>query len=523
VARILLAISLALSLSLLTAPAPTMASGGGRYVPVTPSRILDTRTGAGPVQVGTTLNLPVVGHGGVPAGASAVVLNLTVTAPAGAGFLTVWPTGGTMPLASSVSFAAGQTVAGLVQVGLGTNGQVSIYAANTLQLIADVEGWVNPAATGSAGQFNALSPARLLDTRYSNQIAPAGMVSVAVRGQAGVPATGVSAVVLNLTVTNPAAGGFITAWPHDVVPRPLASNINFSAGQTIANRAIVAVGASGLVDFYNGGGAVDLIVDVSGWFTDASATTGGDYFALAPTRFLDTRTTHTPIGPANMRALQLSGVNGLPAMGGAGSPSAVVATITVTNPAAGGFVTAWPGGGYARPLASDLNWSAGSTVANLVVVALGPSGVIDLYNGGGTADFIVDVVGYYVGQPLPPPPAGSVMATRINQDRSAAGLAPLQWVSCLATIAQGESQRQANAGAISHAGGVQLDLGCGYTTAGENVGYWSGGIDDAQLNTMFMNSPGHRANILNPNFRVVGTAWVVAPNGYGYISEEFAG
>ena len=338
-----LALSLGLSLLFAGGANSVSATGGGRYVPMPPSRILDTRNGAGPVQVGSTLALVVTGPGGVPSSAAAVVLNLTVTAPAGAGFLTVWPTGGTKPVASSVSFAAGQTVAGLVQVGLGTNGQVNIYAANTLQLIADVEGWVDPAATGSAGRFNGLSPARLLDTRSSNKISPAGKVSVSVRGQAGVPATGVSAVVLNLTVTNAAAGGFITAWQHDVVPRPVASNINFSAGQTIANRAIVAVGASGLIDFYNGGGAVDLVVDVSGWFTDAGATTGGDYFALTPTRFLDTRTTRTPIPPAGVRSLQLGGVGGLP--GGSGSPSAVVATITVTNAAVGGFLTASPGGG----------------------------------------------------------------------------------------------------------------------------------------------------------------------------------
>jgi len=233
---------------------------------------------------------------------------------------------------------------------------------------------------------------------------------------------------------------------------------------------------------------------------------------------MDTRTgtgaPKTKVGPGGRVTLTIPG---LPV-----GTTAVTLNVTVTNPTAAGYLTVYPAGAT-QPTASNVNFTRGRTVANLVVVALGPSGVIDLYNGGGTADFIVDVVGSYVGQPLPPPPAGSVMATRINQDRSAAGLAPLQWVSCLATIAQGESQRQANAGAISHAGGVQLDLGCGYTTAGENVGYWSGGIDDAQLNTMFMNSPGHRANILNPNFRVVGTAWVVAPNGYGYISEEFAG
>ena len=80
----------------------------------------------------------------------------------------------------------------------------------------------------------------------------------------------------------------------------------------------------------------------------------------------------------------------------------------------------------------------------------------------------------------------------------------------------------ANAGAISHAGGAQASLGCGLgSQAGENVGYWTGGINDAQLNTMFMNSPGHRANIMGP-YHFVGTAWVVAPNGSAYIAVEFS-
>ena len=105
----------------------------------------------------------------------------------------------------------------------------------------------------------------------------------------------------------------------------------------------------------------------------------------------------------------------------------------------------------------------------------------------------------------------------------AAGVAPLRWSGCLASIAQTESTRQAAQGFISHAGGVQADLACGFSTAGENVGWTSRGIDDSQLDTIFMNSAVHRANILNPNFRVVGTAWVVASNGYGYVTEEFAG
>jgi uncharacterized protein YkwD len=77
-------------------------------------------------------------------------------------------------------------------------------------------------------------------------------------------------------------------------------------------------------------------------------------------------------------------------------------------------------------------------------------------------------------------------------------------------------------GAISHAGGASADLSCGLgRQGGENVGYWSAGINDAQLNTMFMNSAGHRANILGP-YHYVGTAWVVAANGAAYIAVEFS-
>jgi uncharacterized protein YkwD len=114
----------------------------------------------------------------------------------------------------------------------------------------------------------------------------------------------------------------------------------------------------------------------------------------------------------------------------------------------------------------------------------------------------------------------------INQDRASnGGLGALAWSPCLANIALANAQRIAAQGYLSHTNGPTLDLACdpSYTTGGENIAYWSGGIDDVQANTMFMNSAPHRANILNGAYRFVGTAWVVAPNGYGYIAVEFAG
>jgi len=116
----------------------------------------------------------------------------------------------------------------------------------------------------------------------------------------------------------------------------------------------------------------------------------------------------------------------------------------------------------------------------------------------------------------------STQQSLINQDRAASGLGPLTWSSCLYNVAVSNAKRIAAQGYLSHTNGPQVDLGCGLGhQAGENVGDWSLGINDRQLNTMFMNSADHRANILGP-YNYVATAWVVASNGYGFIAVEFS-
>jgi uncharacterized protein YkwD len=129
-----------------------------------------------------------------------------------------------------------------------------------------------------------------------------------------------------------------------------------------------------------------------------------------------------------------------------------------------------------------------------------------------------------IAPPPPPPPAiviGSTQQALINRDRASAGLGPLTWNSCLYNVAVSNANRMAAQGYISHTNGPNVDLSCGLgQQAGENVGWWSGGINDSQLNTMFMNSPDHRANIMGP-YHYVATAWLVASNGYSYIAVEF--
>ena len=108
------------------------------------------------------------------------------------------------------------------------------------------------------------------------------MVALGVDGHGGVPASGVSAVVLNVTVTQPKAAGFITVYP-DGATRPLASNLNFVAGQTVPNLVVAPVGADGKVDLYNGSsGTTQLVADVSGYFSGAGLAPAGTFTSLTP-------------------------------------------------------------------------------------------------------------------------------------------------------------------------------------------------------------------------------------------------
>jgi uncharacterized protein YkwD len=137
--------------------------------------------------------------------------------------------------------------------------------------------------------------------------------------------------------------------------------------------------------------------------------------------------------------------------------------------------------------------------------------------------------------PAPPAPAapapaparaplivGSTQQALINQDRARSGLGPLTWSSCLSNVARAQAAHLATPGVtFAHYGGVYQDLNCRLgAQTGENIGWWSVGVNDTQLNTMFMNSPEHRANILGP-YHYVATAWVVGANGYGYVAVEF--
>ncbi|MFF3863798.1 PKD domain-containing protein [Streptomyces sp. NPDC002209] len=252
-------------------------------------------------------------------------------------------------------------------------------------------------------EFNPYAPTRLLDTRNgtgtkAGKVAGRGTTRVKVTGIGGIPAggsgvpTGVEAVALNVTVTNTAEPGHITVWRGDDTGIPDTSNLNYAAGQSVSNLVIVPVGADGYVDLFNGGwGPVDLVVDITGYFTHTPAS---GYTTMAPTRFVDTRDgLGTPKGQLAGRksfGAQIGGVKGVPQ-----GVTAVALNVTATNPKDAGHLSLYPGGGTV-PTASSLNFATGETVANSVIVPVGPDGSVNVFNGSWSpADVVVDVVGYY--------------------------------------------------------------------------------------------------------------------------------
>jgi hypothetical protein len=153
---------------------------------------------------------------------------------------------------------------------------------------------------------------------------------------------------------------------------------------------VVKVGAGGMIDLFNNAGSTHVVADMAGWFGADGAPDGARFTPVAPARLLDTRTGPGPVGPAGTVALQVTGRGGVPVSG----VSAVVLNVTVTEPTAVSFLTAWPAG-EVRPLASNLNYAAGQTVPNLVVVKVGAGGVVDLFNNVGSTHVVADVAGWY--------------------------------------------------------------------------------------------------------------------------------
>lgn len=236
--------------------AGVVVDGAGGHVGAPPRRVVDTRVGAGAelrrLAAGEELRVPLAAL--AAPGASAVVTTLTVTEPAAAGYLSAYPCGGTVPVASNLNFAGGQTIANAAVTALGADGDLCLIASADTNVIVDVSGWIAPG--GSAVRLAA--PSRVLDTRSAAPIAAGETVQL---GWA--PGAGREAVIANVTATQAAASGYLTVYPC-ATGMPATSNLNYGAGRDRPGLVIVELDAAGEVCIY-ASATTHVLVDVQGW------------------------------------------------------------------------------------------------------------------------------------------------------------------------------------------------------------------------------------------------------------------
>lgn len=296
------------------------------------------------------------------------------------------------------------------------------------------------AATNQQGTYFPVAPARLLDTGNTNKLG-ATSLNLTVAGKGGVPTTGASAVVVNLTVAGGSAGSYLTAWPTGQT-RPVVSSINFTAGETRANIATVPVGSGGQISIFNHAGAVRVVVDVVGYYssTGTTSTAGDEYTSQPPERLADTR------GSAEGQLAARDSLIIYTDFGTDGNQSqyvhALALNITAVNAQGSGYLTAWDGGST-LPSTSTLNYTKGKTISNMAVVSSSlctdptecdttpnPPSRFGVYNGSSQpVDVIVDLVGiYYIDgtlglrfQPLATPKRISDSRTSLNGTTMSSG------------------------------------------------------------------------------------------------------
>ncbi len=379
---------------------------GYRFIPVAPCRLADTRIGQGftgsfgppTLNGGDIRNLPVPsGVCGIPVTAKAYSFNVTVVPAEPLSYLTMWPTGQTQPLVSTLNSFHGGIVANAAIVPAGTAGGVSVYVTNRADVIVDINGYFDDSLTLTSYSFYAVDPCRVADTR-----AGAGFIGLfgpptptagstrsfpLVSSGCGLPAA--AAYSLNVTVVPPAPLAYLTIFPTGS-PQPLVSTLNSFDGAIVANAAIVPAGSNGSVSTFVTH-VTDIILDVNGYFGPPGGANELRFEPVTPCRVADTRIAGqgAPIMNAGTtKDFPVAGLCGVPA-----NARAYSLNVTVVPTGGLSYLTLWPTG-KTRPLVSTLNSFLGRVVANAALAPAGTNGNVSVFVTDQT-HVIVDINGYF--------------------------------------------------------------------------------------------------------------------------------
>jgi uncharacterized repeat protein (TIGR01451 family) len=379
-----------------------IAVAGLRFVPVTPCRIADTRSVTGPfggpaLGAGSNRDFAVPSSNcGIPASAAAYSLNVTVVPLGPLSYLSIWPTGQSQPLVSTLNSLDGRIKANAAIVPAGLNGALTVHVTDPTQVVLDINGYFVPASPVQNLAFYPVTPCRIADTRSPTGSfggpSLAGGVSRTFpvpSSSCGIPATA-QAYSLNMTVVPTSLLGFLSTWPAGS-PQPLVSTLNALTGEITSNAAIVPAGVNGAISVY-ATNTTEVIIDINGYF--APPVAGAlDFYTVTPCRVLDTRSTGGllagPImGQRQSRSFPVpSSTCGIP-----GTAKAYSLNATVVPSDALSYLTLWGSGGM--PFVSTLNSLDGTIVANAALVPAGTSGEVTAYTTD-LSHLILDINGYF--------------------------------------------------------------------------------------------------------------------------------
>jgi len=375
-----------------------------QFVPWPPCRVADTRQQNGPfggpyISGGTSRNFPIPLNNtcNIPNTAVAYSLNVTVVPLTGSlNYLTVWPTGESLPNVSTLNSPDGRVKANATIVPAGADGAVSVYVTDTSDVILDINGYFQPAASQTL-EFYSLTPCRVVDTRAgSHQPQGLGSPSLAAQQVRDLPilsspclqdVTDAQAYSFNVTVVPNPSGqqlGYLTVWPSNQA-QPNVSTLNNPTATIVANAAIVPAAPDGDIDVY-AYNSTDLIIDINGYF--GAASNGLSLYPLFPCRVIDTRSSGGAFdGQRN------------PPVDVAASPCPIssaaqeyVFNATVVPSGSLGYLTLWADG-TSMPIVSTLNATDGKTASNMAIVG-NVDGKVDAYAAGWT-NLILDISSYF--------------------------------------------------------------------------------------------------------------------------------
>ena len=347
------------------------AEGGG-YAAIDATRILDTREQPGRLVADTEFRVAVP-EGLVGVDATTITVNLTVTEPSAPGFITVYPCGADRPIASATNYTTGETRANVVDVPFEAGGDICLYSLVDTDAIIDVQGFHSPS---NDSRIVPRTANRLVDTRPSDKL-EAGETRVVQVVGAGKAAASATVVALNIAATETEGPGFLTVFPCGD-DRPLASNLNFMADQTVSNEVFVEPGENGSVCIYSLTGT-HLVVDLDATFEPSGSL---DFESAVAGRIADTRPAGK-LAAGETRAWKV-----------ADGVAAAALNVAATETAGPGFLTVFPCDAD-RPLASNVNFYVrGQTASNHVTVAVDDDGMVCVYASTAT-HVVIDVEGVY--------------------------------------------------------------------------------------------------------------------------------